>query len=781
MDHRGRSAAAEQERQPMKYEEFIASKFSYQQSHGFDPDPITAPLFEFQRAITEWACRRGRAAIFADTGLGKTAMQLEWARQVCRKSGGDVLILAPLCVSAQTVREGKWMGIDVHYCRSQAATVRGVNITNYEMIEHFDLSSFAGIVLDESSILKSYMGKTKRAIIEACQSTPYRLACTATPSPNNHLEIGNHAEFLGIMPSNEMIMRYFTNDTMAAGLYRLKNHARGPFWEWVATWAMCISKPSDLGFDDGDYNLPELRVNWISVNVDDLPPAEGELFRMVELNATSIHKEGKLTAPRRAAEIGKIVNATDGPFLIWCNTNYEADELAEAIPDGVECRGSDSIDKKESTLTGFSSGEHRILITKPSIAGFGMNWQHCANMAFVGLSYSYEDYYQAIRRCWRFGQKREVNVYIACADSERAIINTIKAKEARHNEMKAEMISKIGLAHKERVLNDTAYWQMVSGNDWQLHHGDCVEVAKKIESNSIGFSVYSPPFSNLYIYSESAYDMGNASSDDEFMAHYAYLAKELHRITKPGRLTAIHCKDLPMYKGRDGSAGLRDFPGGIIRMYEDCGWQYHSRITIWKDPVIEMQRTKNHGLLYKQLCKDSAASRQGMADYVIVLRKWDNEDEWEPVTRGGERFFDYIGATTHGPTAKDMAYGRTDKERTRLYSIAVWQRYASPVWFDVAQTRVLNYQLAKEANDEKHICPLQLDVIERAIELWSNPGDVIFSPFTGIGSEGVVAVEMGRKFVGAELKEAYFNVARRNLEQAHLRQSEELDLFSVLD
>lgn len=758
----------------MNYESFIAGKAVSQVQTGFVPGELGPHLFGFQRAIVEWACLRGRAAIFADTGLGKTLMQSEWARQVVEHTGGDVLILAPLCVSHQTVREGAKFGIEINYCRAQSGVKRGINITNYEMLEHFDLSLFAGVVLDESSILKSYMGKTKRALIDQCQAVEYRLACTATPSPNDHLELGNHAEFLGVMPSNEMIMRFFTNDAMEAGAYRLKNHGAVPFWEWVATWAMCISKPSDLGFDDAGYDIPELKVNWLSVNVDDLPPADGELFRSVELNATSLHKEGRLTAPRRAAAIGAVVSQAKGPFLIWCNTNYEADEIKRAVPAGIECRGSDSIDDKEAALDAFSDGTAPVLITKPSIAGFGMNWQHCANMAFVGLSYSYEDYYQAIRRCWRFGQKSEVNVYIACADSERAIIDTIKKKEERHNVMKREMVAMIGNRHKGRELNNTEYFCKAAGKDWELHHGDCVNVASRLDADSIGFSVYSPPFSNLYIYSDSAFDMGNSASDEEFFRHYGFLASELYRITKPGRLTAIHCKDLPMYKGRDGAAGLKDFPGDIIRMYEAHGWQFHSRVTIWKDPVIEMQRTKNHGLLYKQLCKDSAASRQGMADYVIVMRKWGDEDKWDPVNRGGERFFDYIGNTQHGPTQKDLIRARTPKERQRIYSIAVWQRYASPVWFDVQQTRVLNYQVARDAKDEKHICPLQLDVIERAVELWSNPGDVVFSPFTGIGSEGVVSVEMGRRFIGAELKQSYFELAKRNLAEARKTQSEGL-------
>lgn len=759
------------------YASFIESKKIKTVECGFDVDAslLNKNLSDFQRVIVQWALKRGRAALFEDTGLGKTIQQLSWAHEVHKYSGGDVLIFAPLCVAKQTVREGEKFGIPaINYCRSQSAIKAGINIANYEMLEHFDVSHFAGAVLDESSILKSYTGKTKVALIDACETVPFRLACTATPSPNDHLELGNHAEFLGVMPSCEMIMRFFTNDTMAAGSYRLKGHSVSEFWEWVSTWAMCISSPADLGFSSAGYDLPELKVNWLSVNVDDIPPAEGELFRSVELNATSIHKEGRLTCGKRAAEIARVAETIDGSFLIWCNTNYESDEIKSKVEGAVECRGSDEISKKESVLDGFVDGSVRVMVTKPSIAGFGLNFQHCSNMAFVGLSYSYEDYYQAVRRCWRFGQKNEVNVYIACADSERAIIDIIKEKESRHNEMKKEMVSLISQYHKVAKLNSTPYYGFEEGKDWTVHHGDCVHVAKMIEDETIDFSVYSPPFSNLYIYSDSAFDMGNSTNDGQFMEHYGYFVDELYRITRPGRLTAIHCKDLPMYKGRDGSAGLKDFPGEIIKLYESKGWQYHSRITIWKDPVIEMQRTKNHGLLYKQLCKDSAASRQGMADYMIIMRKWGDEEKWLPVTANGERFFDYVGMTEHGPTAKNLAMARSEAEKKRLYSISVWQRYASPVWFDIRQTNVLNYQIARENGDEKHICPLQLDVIERCIDLWSNPGDLVFSPFTGIGSEGYTAVSMGRKFVGSELKQSYFDIAVRNMRDAKKKTA---DLF----
>ena len=750
------------------YQEFINSKNITNDYFGFEPKNISQSLFDFQQSIVSWAVKKGRAAIFADTGLGKTAMQIEWARQVANHTNGNVLIVAPLCVANQTVREGVKFGVSINYCRSQDAVKSGINITNYEMLKHFDVSAFAGVVLDESSILKSYMGKTKRMIIDSCDSVQYRLACTATPSPNDYLELGNHAEFLGVMPSNEMIMRFFINDTMEAGAYMLRPHAADKFWQWCASWSVCLSNPSDMGYDGDKYILPTLNQSFVEVSTESLEPgADDDMFRTVIINATSIHKEGRLTAELRAVEVAKLVNESEEPWLVWCNTNYEADALKGLIPNAVDLRGSDTVEKKESSLEGFIDGSIRVLITKPSIAGMGLNLQHCRNMAFVGLSYSYEDYYQAIRRCYRFGQKREVNCYVMAADSERSILKIIQEKEKAHHTMKSEMTKAISIFHSETDMqNNTPYFGKQSGNNWELHHGDCVHVAQKIESGTIDLSVYSPPFSNLYIYSDSEYDMGNSSDDGEFMKHYSFLAEEMYRITREGRLTVIHCKDLPMYKGRDGAAGLRDFPGEIIKMYESKGWVFHSRVTIWKDPVIEMQRTKNHGLLYKQLCKDSAASRQGMADYLIVMRKWGDESKWESVTRGGERFCDYKGMTQCQPTDKDLARARTEEEEKRLYSIAVWQRYASPVWFDINQTNVLNKMQAKEKDAERHICPLQLDVIERAVELWSNPNDLVFSPFTGIGSEGYVSLKMGRRFVGAELKKSYFDIACTNLDDA---------------
>lgn len=306
------------------------------------------------------------------------------------------------------------------------------------------------------------------------------------------------------------------------------------------------------------------------------------------------------------------------------------------------------------------------------------------------------------------------------------------------------------------------------GKNYALYNGDSCEVLKGIPDNSIHFSIYSPPFSNLYIYSDSVADMGNSADDEEFMKHYDFVIRDLHRVTMPGRLSAVHCKDLPLYHNRDGAAGLKDFPGMIIRAHEAAGWTYHSRVTIWKDPVIEMQRTKNHGLLHKNFAVRAEVTRQGMADYLIVFRKWEGvegTESTEPV-KHDRKPGDYIGENP--PTEYDS---------DRDYSIQVWQRYASPVWFDIQQTNVLNIRQAREDKDEKHICPLQLDVIERSVDLWTNKGDVVLSPFAGIGSEGYSALKMGRKYIGIELKESYFDVAYSNLDQVE----EEIDTPTLFD
>ncbi len=424
----------------MDYQEFLKSKQIINQESGFEIDPglINPALFQFQKDIDIWSLKKGRSAIFAGCGLGKTAMQLEWSKHVCNHTQGNVLIAAPLSVSQQTVREGEKFGIMVNLCRHRSEVRLGINITNYEMLQHFNPDDFIGVVLDESSILKSYDGKTRTEIIEAFRNTPYKLACTATPAPNDHMELGNHAEFLGVMSQNEMLATFFVHDGGDTSKWRLKGHAVKKYWEWVASWAVMLQKPSDLGYSDDGFILPELRIHQITI------PVENTMSGLFAVEAQTLQERQQArrdTVEIRAEMCAEVANQYDEPFIAWCNLNNEADELKKQINNNIEVRGSDSPEKKEKAVAEFLSGTVKKLISKPSIFGFGLNMQHCSKMAFVGLSDSFEEYYQAVRRCWRFGQKNPVDVFIIVAETEGAVVANIKRKEADFEEMLSGMIS----------------------------------------------------------------------------------------------------------------------------------------------------------------------------------------------------------------------------------------------------------------------------------------------------------------------------------------------------
>lgn len=963
------------------YKSFLANKVKTVEYSGFEvaEESINPKLFKFQKDIVRWALKLGKAALFEECGLGKTAQQLEWAKHVAAHTSGKVLILAPLAVAYQTVEEGEKFGIPVKQVKDQSEVGdSNIVITNYDRLHLMDSSQFKGVVLDESSILKSFMGKTKRAIFEAFKNTPYKLACTATPAPNDHLELGNHAAFLDVMPANEMISRWFINDTMEAGNYRLKEHAAKDFWRWLTSWAVCLSRPGDLGagYDMPSFNLPELKLieHRLSAPKASIDRAweEGRLLPDDSPSSTGMHKVKKESLKDRVAKavevVGKewgieiwygnlntpnddvknirvtqknekngnlkdehqkktkstwqntiktinndyqnmhlkgenaktlsdesdmqpiqnteknanqilgltdkpnlsensnmstvshlkntnsdlnnsqtnaqsaewdlqntgktshtsIMTTTPGqsedfsvqnvtldlesfeitptfsemlscistnqanppPFIIWCDTDYEQRALEGVFGDvAISIYGTLSTEEKERRVLDFIDLKKPILISKPSILGFGMNFQHCANQTFVGVSYSFEKTYQALHRSYRFGQAKPVYAHLIYAETEGNILTILKQKQEMFKQMQSEMNTAM---HEHGLFRDnnrlkltTPDSKIAKGENWTMILGDCVTETAKLPSNSIDFGIHSPPFANLYIYSDSEADMGNSADDDEFFTHYQYLIKELLRVTVPGRLCAVHCKDLPSYMNRDGAAGLVDFPGRIIRAFEEAvmdsekdlpeearsKWQYHSRITIWKDPVIEMQRTKNHGLLHKNFTSTADACRQGMPDYMIVFRKWPL-DGGKPVKQKRVPG-DYIG--TEPPTIGDISGGTRSMDDN--YSIAVWQRYASPVWFDIDQTNVLNYQMAKDSEDEKHICPLQLDVIARCVDLWTNKGDTVLSPFAGIGSEGYESIKLGRKFIGIELKEAYWKHAQRYLADAE-RIANTPDLFS---
>lgn len=410
------------------YAEFLAAKRSTVPEFGFscDPDDLPDGLSGFQRHITAWAVRKGRAAIFADTGLGKTRMQLAWADRMTAVNG-RALILAPLAVAEQTIREAHRIGIDLTYARDAGDVTGRLTITNYDRLHLFDPQAFTAVVLDESSVLKDVTTKTRDALIDAFRDTPYRLCCTATPAPNDLTELANHAEFLGIATRRNMLSTYFITDLQRG--WRVRGHAEQAMWQWVAGWAIACRRPSDLGYPDDGYDLPALNLRPHLLPVNDAP--DGELFA-VELGGVSGRaKVRRETLDARVGRAAELVHAEPSePWLIWCGLNAEAEALAAAIPGAVNVHGGLSADEKAAALLGFADGTVQTLITKPSIAGWGMNWQHCARMAFVGLGDSYEAYYQSIRRCWRYGQKRPVDVHIVLSNLESQIARNVARKEA---------------------------------------------------------------------------------------------------------------------------------------------------------------------------------------------------------------------------------------------------------------------------------------------------------------------------------------------------------------
>lgn len=675
------------------YDALIAQKFQAVQAAGFEPYPITVPAFEWQAMVIRHAIRQGRYALFEACGMGKTLQLLEWARQVARRTGGMVMILCPLAVAEQTVEEGVKFGVSVNHCHSAEDLKPGVNITNYDRIKLFEGVEFAGVVLDESSLLKSADGKTRRYLTERFSDTPYRLCCTATPAPNDYTELGQHAEFLGICTAAQMLATYFINDTFDTGTWRLKGHSVETFWRWVSSWAACISMPSDLGFPNDGYELPPVNTQIITVHVDHkAEEGSGELFRTANVSATNLHREMRRTMPERVKAAADVVNASREQFLVWTEGNEESAELTAAIPGSIEVKGSDSEDFKVAAFRWFcnmtmsereesliakklvAADRGRVLVSKTSIFGFGANFQHCWNEIYVGMTHSYERFHQGTKRIHRFGQTHEVNRYIVQTDTEDGVMATIMRKQDQHETMVSLMqFTREAITGNSKITIMNTDIKPVHGDNWTAYHGDCVRVARTLADESVDFTIHSPPFASLFVYSSDAQDMGNCEGVDDFMVQYGYLIDELLRVTTPGRECAVHCCDLLSTKWKDGDIELKDFSGAIVQAFRSRGWLFHSRITIWKSPVTEMQRTKAHGLLYKTLQSDSSKSRVGAPDYLLVFKK--KGDNPKPITH----------------TPDDLP-------------LDMWQELASPVWMTVDQGNVLNGQGASEHADERHIC-----------------------------------------------------------------------------
>ena len=725
-----------------EYHEFLETKKKSFISSGFelDENKLNSNLFDFQKFIVKTALQKGRFAIFADCGLGKTLMQLSFADAVTKETKMPALILAPLAVVEQTKREGLKFGINLDV----------MDVSNYEQLKNIDTSKYSCVILDESSILKGRDGKLSSLIIETFKNTPYKLACTATPSPNDHMELGQHSEFLGAMSYLEMLAMYFVHDGGETSKWRLRKHAKDAFWNYVCTWSIAIDKPETLGFHMDGYDLPEIEY------IEHIIPVENNtstLFGDVAVSATDLHKDLQRSFDARIQKTLEIVNSNNEQWIVWGLKNNETDTISKLIDGCVNVQGSDSPEYKAKHLNGFADQKFRVLVTKTSIASFGMNYQQCHNMIFMSYDFKFEAFYQAVRRCYRFGQKNKVVVHILIPESQTNVRQTIIEKGQRHKEMIAEM-SKYSAEtnYKSNKSKFIVNKKEIKTNEYHLINGDCVQESKRLNENSADLVVFSPPFAELYVYSDKEEDMGNVSDYKQFEQHFKYLIPELKRVLKPGRICAIHCMDLPIQKGKEGYIGLRDFSGMLIDWFQELGFIYHSRTTIWKNPVTEMQRTKALGLLHKTIKKDSSMTRVGIPDYVLFFR---NEgDNLIPIT-----------------------HQDTDPSKKDYLPVDLWQKYASPVWMDIDYSRTLQYRSGRDGNDEKHICPLQLDTIERIIHLYSNEGETVFSPFGGIGSEGFCALKLNRKSISIELKESYFTLNQKNHADCVNEKNSTLTLF----
>lgn len=939
------------------YTEFLAGKRLVAPTTGItvDRNELHPQMFEFQRDLTKWALAKGRCALFCDTGLGKTLMSLEYARQLTER-GYYVLILAPLAVAKQTARDEsvKW-GIPIEYAREDAAVTWNtpIIITNYEMVERFDLRKFGGVILDESSCLKDYTSKIRGRLTELFRDMPFRLCCTATPAPNDIAEIANHAEFLGIMSRTEMLAHFFVHDDKG---WRLKKHAREPFYRWLASWGMAVKRPSDLGYDDGPFKLPPLTITPYFVPTDWKP--EGYLFPVKLKGIGERSQARKATLPARLLKSIEAVEAEpDEQWLIWCGTNDESTALATSLPPhATEVTGSDSLDWKElaiewftgrkcichhakfraklaawekknkptsrsitedtgrselksrlntrndmpqsvrhitlptsgliesesrntiengekeltgtvsdasstpmtrndanepakvrsggrnriqkrdsfsdSSLTelprmnigqsslsktaavqsaerknpptilsnpktgdgsilttimsaGKSEGSYaqavtldseslrktqsdlsepqcicghktgqRILISKVSIFGFGLNLQNSARMLFCGLGDSYEKYYQAIRREWRFGQQREVRAYLVLSDAEYAIYENVMHKEAEAQAMSMSLIANIAEYERTEIAGKMGEFMYemrdAKGKNWQVGLGDSTERMAEWLDVSVDFSVHSPPFANLYCYSQTERDLGNCKDEAEFLVHYRYIVEHLFRVTKPGRVAAVHCFDIPAMLSRDGYIGLKDFSGDLVKLYISCGWIWDARVPIDKNQQAAAIRTHAKGLTMTQLEKDRTWSRPTLPDYILKFRK------------PGENAVPVVGGDVSRNLWIEWANPTWPDPADRCGDAG-----AMATWYGIRETDTLQgYTKARAADDEKHIAPLQLETIERCIRLWSNEGELVVDPFTGIGSTGCEAVRLNRRFRGLELKDTYFDLAVANLQQA---------------
>jgi hypothetical protein len=812
----------------LNYKDFLQQKQIEDPGNGFNlpKSELNPMLFEFQKDITLWSLRKGRTLIGLNCGLGKGPIQLEWLKQVCRHANKPVIMFAPPGVKTQFKYEAKKFGYEVKIIAEDSDIVNGINITNYERLmirervpladwnthcqKHeafkpvelkrddfevyterfrFDPGQFSGIALDEGSILKHYGAKTRDRLTSFAKNIPFRIIGTATPAPNDYMELINYAHFLGIMNGKQVRAIFFIQDGNSSNKFRIQRPAWEKWWKFVASWAVMIRFPSDLGYQDDGFILPEMEMHQHSIKDANIP--DGMLFPVTAKSLSEQSKVKRNSVEERCKEAAKIANNNDEHYIVWCERNDESALLKKLIPDAIEVTGSHTEQYKEDAFVQFAQGQHRVIITKPSMGGLGMNWQVCPNQVFTSIDHSHEKQYQAIRRSWRFGQENPVNIHLISMDTEGDIMANIKRKEKQADVMFKEISKKMDVHElynqNGKVKKEEMDYKVETHTEeyWTLMLGDSAQRIQELEDQSVGVVVTSVPFPAMYSYTNSPLDIGNYNESAPLVEHLGYVFRALLPKMMPGRCVDIHLAQGVAHLNREGYIGMWDFRGPLIEMMRQAGFVWDGEWTIEKDPRTERARSNTLGLSQKTLMNNPVMMRPSVADYVLKFRApGKNPKPFNALLADPEIHGDYV--SPDGWITLDMWVN---------WASNVWYKYRKDMkwWESISVVNVLGAKRGdkklgfgvaegKGKDDERHLCELQLDVIERLIALHSAPGELVVDPFNGIGSTGYQALKMGRQYTGIELKDTYYYTAIKNLRWIEDEiKHRKFDLFSLMD
>jgi hypothetical protein len=827
----------------MDYSDFLKAKVKMAHFGGFDvPKTALNPILKaHQKDIVQWAIQGGNRAIFASFGLGKSVMQIEWMGKTIEKAGGIGLIIAPLGVRQELMRDARMLGYELQFIKSASEITPDHNlyITNYETVRDgkLDPTLFTAVSLDEASVLRSFGSKTYQEFLPMFSGVKYKLVNTATPSPNRFKELIHYAGFLGAMDTGQALTRFFQRDSTQANNLTLYPHKEQEFWLWVSSWAIFAQKPSDLGHSDEGYDLPEIEVRYHEVASDyekagTEKDGQGLMFQDPALGLAAASREKRDSMPDRVAKVQEIVAASpDDHFVIWHDLENERHAIQKAIPEVVSVWGTQDLDERESRIVGFGDGAFRILSTKPIIAGSGCNFQkHCHREIFAGIGFKFNDFIQAIHRVQRFGQTKKVIIDVIYSEAEREVLRVLLAKWQQHKELvenMQEIIKQFGL--NQLAMQDTLTRSIgvkrieVTGERFRVANNDCVEEAKVREENSIDLIVTSIPFANHYEYSPSYNDFGHTEDNDHFWGQMDYLTPELLRILKPGRIYACHVKDRILFGNVTGAGAptVSPFHCEAIMHGRKHGFDYMGLITVVTDVVRENNQTYRLG--WSEQCKDGSKMGVGSPEYIVLFRKpqTDRTKGYAdvPVKKSKDQYTRahwqvdahafWRSSGNRQLTAEDLAGLGPDKLASMFTKYSLENIYdyefhirlgeeleargALPstfmslapgshhpdVWHDVTRMHTLNSDQSRRAV-EKHVCPLQFDIVDRLIERYSNEGDTVYDPFCGLGTVPYRAILKGRKGGGSELNPGYF------MDQVHYLQAAEREfsmpsLFDMLD